>query len=446
MLTEKWITKKLPSCQFRDGGVSVEIGSSIDALKGAQEQIRIAVEKLGYKKLAYDILKDPLRVFTVALPVQMDDGTMRLFTGYRVQHNDAMGPTKGGIRFHQDVNLEEVTALSIWMTMKCAVVALPYGGGKGGVIVDPRELSSMELERLSRQYVRALAQVVGIDKDIPAPDVNTSAKVMGWMMDEFSEIKQYNEFGWVTGKPVELCGSLGRQEATAMGVVIVIRETLKKYNLKMKDLKIVVQGFGNVGAHAARILYNEGAKIIAVSDVYGGIYNEAGLDITSLFDFVSMQKRKVTEFPDGTVISNEEILELNCDVLLPAALEEQITAKNAHQIKAKIIAEGANGPTSSQADKILNDRGIIVLPDILSNAGGVVVSYFEWVQNRTGLYWTAEEITKQLETKMVIAFKDVFKAREKFDTRDLREAAYLVAIQRLVIAMEARGWLGHNFL
>ncbi len=387
----------------------------------------------------YELLREPMRVFTCSIPVRMDDGSVKVFTGYRCQHNDALGPTKGGLRFHPEVDLDETKALAAWMTFKCALVGIPYGGGKGGVKVNPKELSRREIERLSRNFIRALAPIVGPDKDIPAPDVYTNPQVMAWMMDEFSQLKGVNVPGLVTGKPIILGGSAGREEATARGCVIVIREAAKTINLKLDNATAVVQGYGNAGSAAARLLSELGVKVIAANDSGGGVYNQNG------FDPVALKKHKdatgsVKGFENCSDISNEELLELECDILVPAALGNVITSKNADRIKTRIIGEAANGPTTPQADEILDKKGVLVLPDILANAGGVTVSYFEWVQNLMHYYWTVEEVNQKLEDYMVKAFKNVYKTYQETEA-DMRIAAYMVAIKRLDEAMRIRGWV-----
>ena len=413
--------------------------NSFEIVKGL---IHTSVKKLNLNKAVYDILSEPQRLLTVTIPVQMDDGSVRVFTGYRSQHNNALGPYKGGIRFHQDVSMDEVKALSAWMTLKCAVMNVPYGGGKGGVIVNHKELSPGELERLCRGYIRAIAPVLGFEKDVPAPDVGTSGQAMAWMMDEFSRYRNHNEFGVITGKPVILGGSLGRLEATSRGCVFTIREAAKAMGLKLKDATVVVQGFGKVGAIAARLLQQEdGCRVLAVSDSSGAIHNSRGFDIKALEEHKSCSG-SVQEFPGARSITSEELLALSCDILVPAALENQITAENAGRIKAKIVAEGANGPTTPEAGRILADRKVLVLPDVLANAGGVTVSYFEWVQNNSGYYWCEDEVNQRLERKMVEAFNEVYCLYQKRKDVDMRGAAYMVAISHLAEAMRVRGWLG----
>ena len=409
--------------------------------KVAQQHVANACKRLNLSETVYEMLEEPERSFMVSIPVRMDNGKVKVFKGIRVQHNDAVGPTKGGVRFHQDVNLEEVQGLAALMTFKCAVLGLPYGGAKGGVICDPTNLTKAEMEKLSRGYIREIAQIIGSDKDIPAPDVNTNSQIMVWMMDEFSKLNKSNDFGIMTGKPEVVGGSAGRVEATARGCIYIIEEACKKKNIELKGARVLVQGFGNVGWNVAKYLNKKGAKILGVSDVRGGIYSIKGLNPIKVYDYVG-KTGSVVDYPGTINISNEELLETECDILVPAALENQITLDNAKKIKAKIIAEAANGPTTPEADEILAQRGIEVLPDILANAGRVTVSYFEWVQNRTSYYWTVQEINKKLKQKMVKSFFDVYKTYQASPTTDLRTAAYMVAIKRLTEAMSMRGWLG----
>lgn len=368
---------------------------SLNLFTSTQVVIKEALNKLGYADEMYELLKEPLRMLTVRIPVRMDDGSVKIFTGYRSQHNDAVGPTKGGVRFHPEVNEDEVKALSMWMSLKCGIVDLPYGGGKGGIICDPRSMSMGELERLSRGYVRAISQIVGPTKDIPAPDVYTNSQIMAWMMDEYSRLREYDSPGFITGKPLVLGGSQGREKATAQGVVICIEEAAKKHGISIEGARVAVQGFGNAGSFLAKFMHDAGAKVVAISDAYGALYDPNGLDIDYLLDRRDSFGTVTTLF-DNT-LTNEELLELDCDILVPAAVSNQITAANAHNIKAPIIVEAANGPTTLEATKILSDRGILLVPDVLASSGGVTVSYFEWVQNNQGYYWTEEEVTEKLK-------------------------------------------------
>lgn len=414
--------------------------NDISALDIAHQQLDKIALYLKLDPAIHAILREPQRCLEVSIPVIMDKGNLRVFKGYRSMHCNAIGPGKGGIRYHPNVSMDEVKALSIWMTFKCGVLNLPYGGGKGGIIVDPKQLSEAELERLTRGYIRAIAPVIGETEDIPAPDVNTNPTIMGWMLDEYIKIKG-NQFGVLTGKPLILGGSEGRIAATGKGTTIIVREALQKLDINIKGAKVAVQGYGNVGSFAARFMHELGAKIIAVSDVNGGIYNPDGLNPYDLDKAVS-SKKTIAGFKGATAITNAELLELKCDVLVPAALENQITAENANRINAKVIAEAANGPVSTEADEILRKKSIVVVPDILTNAGGVTVSYFEWVQNRYGLYWTEKEVNDRLEDAMVRAFQNVWAMYQQHNKEvTLRMAAYMVSIDRLAQAIKARGWV-----
>lgn len=394
---------------------------------------------MGISEEDYLTFKYPERELKVALPVRMDDGSLKVFEGFRIQHSTLRGPAKGGVRYHQNVNVDEVRALSAWMTFKCAVAAIPYGGGKGGIVCRPREMSKGELERLTRTYIDKISAIISPNTDIPAPDVGTNAQTMDWMVDEYSKLNGESVYGIVTGKSIEIGGSKGRNEATGRGVCFVTLEMMKKYNMKPEDCKIVIQGMGNVGSISAKLLAEEGAKIIAVSDVSCAIYNENGLDIAGIYKYLDSGKNLLDGYTgDCKRITNAELLELPCDILIPAALENQITAENADRIKAKIVIEAANGPTSVEADEILNKKGVKVLPDILSNSGGVIVSYFEWVQNLQNFYWEEDDVNAKLKRQIVGAFNDVFDAREKYDCT-FRVAAYIVALNRLVTAKKLRG-------
>lgn len=394
---------------------------------------------MGISEEDYLTFKYPERELKVALPVRMDDGSLKVFEGFRIQHSTLRGPAKGGVRYHQNVNVDEVRALSAWMTFKCAVAAIPYGGGKGGIVCRPREMSKGELERLTRTYIDKISAIISPNTDIPAPDVGTNAQTMDWMVDEYSKLKGESVYGIVTGKSIEIGGSKGRNEATGRGVCFVTLEMMKKYNMKPEDCKIVIQGMGNVGSISAKLLAEEGAKIIAVSDVSCAIYNENGLDIAGIYKYLDSGKNLLDGYTgDCKRITNAELLELPCDILIPAALENQITAENADRVKAKIVIEAANGPTSVEADEILNKKGVKVLPDILSNSGGVIVSYFEWVQNLQNFYWEEDDVNAKLKRQIVSAFNDVFDAREKYDCT-FRVAAYIVALNRLVTAKKLRG-------
>ncbi|MEK5331644.1 MULTISPECIES: Glu/Leu/Phe/Val family dehydrogenase [Lysinibacillus] len=414
------------------------MSENLNLFTSTQDVIQEALNKLGYDEAMYELLKEPLRMLQVRIPVKMDDGTTKVFTGYRAQHNDAVGPTKGGVRFHPAVSEEEVKALSMWMTLKCGIVDLPYGGGKGGVICDPRQMSMGEIERLSRGYVRAVSQIVGPTKDIPAPDVFTNAQIMAWMMDEYSRMDEFNSPGFITGKPLVLGGSQGRDRATAQGVTIVIEEAAKKRGIDIKGARVVIQGFGNAGSFLAKFMNDLGAKVIGISDAYGALHDPEGLDIDYLLDRRDSFGTVTTLFEN--TISNKDLLELDCDILVPAAIENQITADNAHNIKANIVVEAANGPTTAEATKILTERGILLVPDVLASAGGVTVSYFEWVQNNQGYYWTEEEVEERLYKKMVEAFDNVYTTATTRNI-NMRLAAYMVGVRRTAEASRFRGWV-----
>ena len=398
-----------------------------------------AAQILGYSESDIEPLKYPERELKVSVPVVMDDGSTRVFEGYRIQHSTSRGPAKGGIRFHPAVNNDEVKALAAWMTFKCAVVNIPYGGGKGGVVCDPHELSERELRAITRRFTAAIMPLIGPDQDIPAPDVGSNAAVMGWMMDTYSMLKGHCVHGVVTGKPIELGGALGRNEATGRGVMFTTRN-MKKMGMEMKGTDVAVQGMGNVGSITAKLLHQEGMKVVAVSDVSGGIYKKEGLDIPAILAYLGKDRKNLLSGyeEDGmTRITNEELLELPVTVLVPAALENQINGTNADKIQAKLIVEAANGPTAAEADPILNEKGVVIVPDILSNAGGVVVSYFEWVQNIQSVSWTEEEVNAKLERIMNNSFEAVYNiAQEK--KVPLRTGAYLIAVDRVVKAKKAR--------
>src|SRR5689334_22664085 len=416
---------------------AVGVNTQLNALENAERQFDEAAAKLKLNSGVKDMLKKPRRATIQHLPVMMDDGMIRVFTGYRVQHSIARGPAKGGIRFHQDVSLEEVEALASWMTWKCAVADLPFGGGKGGIRVDPRTLSRGELERLTRRYAADLSDLFGPESDVPAPDVNTGEREMAWFVDTYSMHERRTELAVVTGKPLEVGGSKVCREATGRGVMIAVEQMCRHLQKPLQGARVAVQGFGNVGGVSADLLAKDcGAKIVAASDVTGSIHNPAGLDVTALLQYAA-QKKSIAGFPGSQPLSSS-IIEYDCDILVPAALENQITAENAGAVKAKIVAEGANGPTTPDADRILEEKGVWVIPDILCNSGGVTVSYFEWVQNRMGFYWQEAEVNSRLREKMEKAFSDVLQmaVREKVS---LRIAAYMVAIQRVLRVHELRG-------
>ena len=397
-----------------------------------------AADHLGLDEGVRQVLRLPDREMTVAIPVVMDDGKMRVFTGYRVQHNFSRGPCKGGIRYAPDVNLDEVRALAAWMTWKCAVVDIPFGGGKGGVICDPRQLSPGELERITRRYTAGIMDILGPDRDVPAPDVNTNEQTMAWIMDTYSMHVRRTTTAVVTGKPLSIGGSRGRSEATGRGVMLICREALKKIGLRPEAARVVVQGSGNVGGIGAMLLHREGYKIVSMSDQYGSIVNEKGLDVPAVLAHLKKTK-KLAGFPGARELKNDgEQLELDCDVLVPAAVENQITTRNADRIKARLIVEGANGPTTFAASEILDKKGVVVVPDILANAGGVTVSYFEWVQDRMGYFWTEERVNSSLEHIMVKAFHDVDEVARRYQV-SMRIAAYILAIDRVAAVYRMRG-------
>ncbi|TFE03756.1 Glu/Leu/Phe/Val family dehydrogenase [Jeotgalibacillus salarius] len=414
------------------------MAENLNLFTSTQEVIHEALTKMGYDDAVYELMKEPMRLLTVRMPVRMDDGSTRVFTGYRAQHNDSVGPTKGGVRFHPDVDEEEVKALSMWMTLKCGIVDLPYGGGKGGIICDPRTMSMGELERLSRAYVRAISQIVGPTKDIPAPDVYTNSQIMAWMMDEYSRIDEFNSPGFITGKPIVLGGSQGREKATAQGVTICIDQAAKKRGIDIIGARVVIQGFGNAGSFLAKFMHDAGAKVIAISDAHGAIHDPDGLDIDYLLDRRDSFGTVTTLFEN--TLTNDELLEIECDILVPAAVSNQITAKNVDNIKASIVVEAANGPTTLEATNRLNERGVLLVPDVLASAGGVTVSYFEWVQNNQGYYWTEEEVNEKLEKKLIDAFNQVYDLSQSRRV-NMRLAAYMVGVRKPAEASRFRGWV-----
>ncbi len=401
------------------------------------ERFDLAAKILELDPGIYKYLKQPNRQIITAIPIIMDNGAIEVFEGYRVIHNNILGPSKGGIRYAPDVSLDEIKALAAWMTWKCAIVNIPFGGAKGGIICDPAKLSISELERLTRRFTANLLDVFGPENDIPAPDMNTNEQTMAWIMDTYSMHAKRTETAVVTGKPIILGGSQGRREATGRGVMIVSLVALEKLGIKPQNATAVIQGFGNVGSISAQLLYEQGVKIIGISDVTGGYFNQNGFDIPKVLQYVAEHK-SLANFPDGDPISNEELLELKCDLLVPAAKEDQITSKNAHNLQCRIIAEGANGPTTAKADPILAEKGILVIPDILANAGGVTVSYFEWVQDRMGFAWTLDVVNERLERMMKEAFDNVFKTSEKYNV-SLRIGAYILAIDKVAKTLKIRG-------
>ena len=413
------------------------VAARINPWEVAQRQFDLAAERLGLDEGLRRVLREPRREFTVHFPVHMDDGSVQVFTGYRVQYNITLGPAKGGIRYHPGVSLDEVTALAAWMTWKCAVAHIPFGGGKGGVIVDPKKLSQKELEGLSRRFFTEIEVLIGPEKDIPAPDVNTNAQVMAWFMDTYSMHQGYTVPGVVTGKPISLGGSEGRNEATARGCIYTIVEAARHRGMDLRKATVAVQGFGNAGSIAARLIAEEGSTVVAVSDSTGGIHNPAGLDVAKVIAWKG-EHGTVQGFPGASDVTNAEVLEVECDILIPAALENQITDRNAGRVKAKLVAEAANGPTTPDADVILAANGVFMIPDILCNAGGVTVSYFEWVQDLNRDQWTEIEVNEKLRVMMKKAFHETLAIAER-ESCDMRTAAYLLAVERVANAMTMRG-------
>jgi len=412
----------------------------------AQRQIRKAVDELNETDELYYFLSEPQRTLEVTIPVRMDNGHTKVFTGYRVQHNDAPGPTKGGIRFHPNVTKDEVKALATWMTFKCLVVGLPYGGAKGGVIVDPNQLSKGELERLSRGYAKAITPIIGPKKDIPAPDVNTDGQIMAWMVDEYSQLRGVGQtlHAVFTGKPVEFGGCLGRKEATGYGVALMAREAVKEQGMELDMVRSCVQGFGNVGSYAAKYLSDMGSKVIGISDYSSTIHNPEGLNIARAMEYVE-ENGSLTGYEEvnSFELHRDELFALDCDLLAPCALENAITSKNVDDIKASIIVEGANGPTTPEAERILIKKNVFIVPDILANAGGVTVSYLEWVQNLYHYYWSFREIQEKQEAKMIKAFEDIiYMMRDK--NVNMRRAAYMIAIHKIAQPLRLRGWISEE--
>jgi len=412
--------------------------AAINPFEVALKQLDEAANLIKLDKDFQQVLASPKRVLTVSLPIKMDNGGIRVFTGFRSQHNDARGPYKGGIRYHPQVTIEEVKALSMWMTWKCAVANIPYGGGKGGIICNPKEMSEGELERLTRRYAYAIADIIGPHTDIPAPDVYTGGKEMAWIMDTYSALKgNYIQPEIITGKPIAIGGSLGRNEATGRGLAFTVREASKKLKVGLKDATMAVEGFGNAGQFASQFVEEQGAKLIAASDSRGGIYKKDGINVSDLRNHKE-KTGSVIGFPGTNSISNEELLETECTILIPAALENQITAKNASRVKAKIVAEAANGPTTPEADEVLYNNKILAIPDILANGGGVTVSYFEWLQNLRRDYWTEDEVNERLDRNITKAFLDVYLTSEKYGV-NMRKASTVLAVNRVVEAIKIRG-------
>lgn len=412
-----------------------------DPFESMMSRFDIAAEILNLEPGIYDYLKTPQMEIKTSIPIQMDDGTIEVFEGYRVIHNTVRGPSKGGIRYTPDINISEIKALAAWMTWKCAVVNIPFGGAKGGVKCDPKVLTLVELEKITRRYTANLADFFGPERDIPAPDVNTNEQIMGWIMDTYSMHRRHTVTAVVTGKPTFLGGSLGRVEATGRGVRIVAAAAMEKYGMKPENTKIAVQGFGNVGSIASSEFTEIGCKVVAISDVTGGYYNPKGIDIAKANEHKKSHMGTLEDFDGGEKVSNEELLELPCDILAPCAMEDQITRKNADRIQAKIIVEGANGPTTAKADPILENKGILVIPDILANAGGVTVSYFEWVQDRMGYFWPAEDVNDRLTRILSESFNAVSSTAEKYSV-NMRIGAYILAIDRVTKTLKLRGIYG----
>lgn len=415
------------------------IKENLNPFESAQYQLKVACEELGLEDSVYDVLKEPFRVTQFSILVKMDDNKTRIFKGYRSLHNDALGPGKGGIRFHQDVSVDEVKALSIWMSLKCAVANLPYGGGKGGVIVDPSKLSKGELERLARGYIGRTYKYIGEDSDIPAPDVNTNSQVMAWMLDEYNKLTGSISLGAITGKPLTLGGSKGRTEATGFGVALIGKAVLNELDINIRQATVAVQGFGNVGSYSAKWMQKHGSRVVSIAKKDFAIYNEDGIDYDEVSSFIT-KDRDLKNYSKAKTISLDEFWALNVDVLIPAALENAITAENAGAINASIIVEGANGPVTPEADKILEEKGITVVPDILANSGGVTVSYFEWAQNQYGYSWEEDEVLDKEELVLMNAFNDIWSFKEEKKCT-FRNAAYMYSVKRIADAMKSRGWV-----
>ncbi len=410
--------------------------------EAGQKQFEKAAEVMGLDPRIKAIIREPERALQVNIPVMMDDGSVKIFKGFRVQHSTVRGPAKGGIRFHQNVSFDEVKALAFWMTWKCAVAGIPYGGAKGGVIVNPKELSKAELERLSKGYILRIADIIGDELDVPAPDVNTNPQIMAWMVDRYEKVVRRPDVAFITGKPLELGGSKGRTEATGRGVWLATREASKYIGMSIKGSRVAIQGFGNVGSYAAKFIHEDGAKIVAISDHTGTLINEDGINIDDLWKHVYREDGYfgIKGYDRGTFVEDTKaVLTVDCDILVPAALEDQITAENVNDIKAKLIVEGANGPTDPEVDSVLKEKGITLIPDIFANSGGVTVSYFEWVQNLAHYYWDLEEVNTRLEKIMVDAFKEIAVRKEKYNV-DFRTAAYVVAIERVAKVLQLKGF------
>lgn len=421
---------------YKEPGPKLDKESPFESM---MERFRFAAEILKLDEGLFSYLSNPVKQVTVSIPVEMDDGTLKVYEGYRVIHDNILGPSKGGIRFAPDVNIDEVKALASWMTWKCAVVNVPFGGAKGGIRCNPREMSQRELERLTRRYTASMLEVFGPEVDIPAPDMGTNEQVMAWLMDTYSMHVRKTSTAVVTGKPVIIGGSLGRKEATGRGVVTVTLAAMNKLGISPVNARVAVQGFGNVGSISAKLMYEQGSRIIAISDISGAYYNPKGIDIPAAMEYSEKNKMSLEGFPDAEKITNEELLELDCEILIPAAKEDQISKHNADRIKAKIISEGANGPVTANADAILDAKGILVIPDILANAGGVTVSYFEWVQDRQGYFWTEDRVNRRLNRMMRNAFQLTYNVMEEHNIT-LRQAAYVYAIKKVAETLKLRGF------
>jgi glutamate dehydrogenase (NAD(P)+) len=419
--------------------MSVAVQEELNVYESAEARFETAAELLGLEQGLYRYMKYPEREITVYIPVSLDSGQIAVFTGYRVLHSTVRGPGKGGIRFAPNVSLDEVRALAAWMTWKCAVVNIPFGGAKGGVICNPASLSKSELERVTRRYTASLSDWLGPERDIPAPDIGTNDQIMAWVMDTYSMHVRQATTAVVTGKPLDLGGSQGRKEATGRGLMLCCNKAITKLGMKREGCRVIIQGFGNVGSEAARLMHEAGYKIIGAADVHGGLYNENGLDIPKLYDWVYSQRRPLPEFPGGEKSSAQEILFRPCDILVPAATENQITSQNAHRVDCRILCEGANGPTTAHADPIIEKKGVFVIPDILGNAGGVTVSYLEWVQDRQGFFWREREVNEHLQDVMEHSFDEVVRYAETHRVNN-RIAAYIVAIDRVARALKLRGF------
>ncbi|MEJ9231956.1 Glu/Leu/Phe/Val dehydrogenase [Peribacillus butanolivorans] len=409
-----------------------------NSLQEFQDILKEAIDVLDYPDQVFDFLKTPMRFLEVCIPIQMDNGETRMFQGYRAQHNDAAGPTKGGIRFHPDVTPEEVKALAGWMSLKCGITDLPYGGAKGGIVCDPRQMSLSELERLSRGYVRAVSQIVGPTKDIPAPDMYTNSQIMAWMLDEYDHIREFDSPGFITGKPLSLGGSKGRETATSKGVLYTLQMVSDLKKMPIQDMRVIIQGFGNVGSYLAMYLHELEAKVVGISDELGGLYDPNGLDIPYLLENRDSYGVVTNLFKES--LSNQELLEKECDVLIPAAISGVINKDNVERLQCKILIEAANGPTTKETIKILDEKGILLVPDILANSGGVIVSYFEWCQNNQGYYWTEELVDKRLKEKITASFLNVYHTSQKFSV-NMKIAAYIEGIRKIAEASRLRGWV-----